>query len=330
MVFNDAPENVPDSEIEFARHWLAWGKENKDYLKQGDILFDLSARYVPDARQGDADTLSGFAHIRKDRGYVFLMNPTPQEQIADLKLALDAPPRAHFQVDEVFPGGFSLRGPAEGLYPLGGSLRATVPAKQVRILWIAPASASKGKRVLESEDVRAGQFRRYVKDWTIAEQTGNTIRVKSSFSYPTSAGAWLAKTAPEPDWKKEPWAYDKAYLVLLLNDESRDLVNCWISDTLFAPATKDASAPVWLRINGTPKELVPFRTGRNQISGATRCFFASLADETKPGTANEVEMLLPIRSNLVFSGAYLDLPDQMPAGASESHDPGPGRKVIEK
>ena len=84
----------------------------------------------------------GFAHIRGDRGYVFLLNPSAVEQVAELALALDAPQATNFGVEEVFPGGMSLQGPAGGLYPLGGKLRVTVPAKQVRIIWIAPAQAT--------------------------------------------------------------------------------------------------------------------------------------------------------------------------------------------
>lgn len=56
----------------------------------------------------------------------------------------------------------------------------------------------------------------------------------------------------------------------------------------------------------------PFLTGRRQEKGMTRCYFIDLGAETKPGDSNEVEVGLPIQRGLTFSGAYLDLPDQVP------------------
>jgi hypothetical protein len=67
-------------------------------------------------------------------------------------------------------------------------------------------------------------------------------------------------------------------------------------------------------INGVPKTLHPFKTGRNQPPGKTRCYFTSLDNETKSSSANNVKVTLPIDRGLIFSGAYLDLPDQMPSG----------------
>jgi len=39
-----------------------------------------------------------------------------------------------------------------------------------------------------------------------------------------------------------------------------------------------------------------------------------LTGEVKQGGSNDVQITLPIRTGLVFSGAYLDLPDQVPTG----------------
>jgi hypothetical protein len=318
LVFNDAPDNTPDSEYGFSQRWIAWASKNKDYLRQGDILFDRSARYVKDSYAGDAECMGGFAHIRKDRGFIFLMNPTACEQIADLKLAFEAPEDQRFQVDEVYPGGCSLRGPDEGFYRQGGSLRATVPAKQVRILWIAPAPTQKNPQPFRPEDFRAEEFRRYTGNWKIVERTENAVRVKSSFSYPASARAWLTNSAAEAEWSKEPWAHDKAYLVLLFNEENRDPLDLWVNSRLFVAPANANPAPEWVRINGIPKAVVPFQTARAQEPNVARCFFVSLGEETKLGEANEVEVLVWLQSQLIFSGAYLDLPDQMPEGDGES------------
>jgi hypothetical protein len=67
-------------------------------------------------------------------------------------------------------------------------------------------------------------------------------------------------------------------------------------------------------VNGVPKVLYPFKTRRNQQQEKTRCYFASLDGEIKSGSLNHVSITLPIQRGLVFSGAYLDLPDQMPDG----------------
>ena len=48
----------------------------------------------------------------------------------------------------------------------------------------------------------------------------------------------------------------------------------------------------------------------------TRCYVFDLEGETKPGEDNVVEISLPIERGLVLSGAYLDLPDQVPLGAT--------------
>jgi hypothetical protein len=118
----------------------------------------------------------------------------------------------------------------------------------------------------------------------------------------------------------DPWAYDKAYLVLLLKDETVEQNNQWISDDLTekrsAPPgeldTAPQPMPLTAMINGVPKTLHPFETRRNQQHGKTRCFFASLESETKSGSSNRVSITLPIERGLIFSGVYLDLPDQMP------------------
>lgn len=316
VTFNDAPDDVPESELEFSQRWLAWAKANRDYLKQGDKLFDRSVHFA-DVWQGDAESLSGFAHIRKDRGYIFLLNPSPVEQIAELTLALDAPPSQRFVVEEAYPGGMTLEGPQGGEYPEGGKLRATVPGKQVRILWIAPAAAGGGRAPLRSEDVRAAEARRYLGEWNLVERSPEAATLRSHFVFPAGGREYLASPVSEASWSRQPWAYDKAYLVLLLQDEREELHNNWIADNLRIPGTVNGSTqsrPLSVSVNGMAKALHAFKTGRNQMENLTRCYFVDLEGETKLGQPNEVDITLPIRTGLVFSGAYLDLPDQMPYG----------------
>jgi hypothetical protein len=268
-----------------------------------------------DVWQGDAYSLSGFAHIRGDKGFVFLLNPTPVEQVAELTLALDGPAAGRFAVDEVFPTKQRLQGPAGEEYLKGGMLRATVPAKQVRILWVSPPSGSTDSKSVQSEDARAAQWRRYVGDWAITNRSPESATVSSKFECPASASPYLSNLTPEASWSKEPWAYEKAYLILLLKDETQELNNQWVPDKLpiLRKGETQPESPLVL-INGITKSIHPFKTGRNQQEGLTRCYFVELAGETLPGKSNQVEVTLPIRTGLVFSGAYIDLPDQMPAG----------------
>ncbi|MCC6124013.1 MAG: discoidin domain-containing protein [Pirellulales bacterium] len=311
VTFNQFPDETSENDQKFSRRWLNWARANKDYLKQGEILFDRTFAWAADAKQGNPETLCGMAHLRKDRGYVFLTNFSPLDQIAELNLALDAPAKTRFAAQEVFPGGMTLQGPADGLYPQGGKLRVTVPGYQVRIVWLEPATSAAGK--VAREDARAAAYRRYVGQWTLDKQSGGVAFLKSQFAYPAGGGEYLSKSVPEAQWQKEPWAYDKAYLVLHFKDENRELNDHWIANALYGRNTRAGAAPV--RINGVSKPVFSFGTGRNQIRGMTRCYFVELSSETKAGASNEVEVAVPVNAGLTFGGAYLDLPDQMPLGA---------------
>jgi hypothetical protein len=321
LTFNDAPDYVPESEIQFTQHWEDWAKTNKDYLKQNDKLFERSVHF-DDMVQGDAESLTGYSHIRGDRGFVFLINPGAVEQVGELTLTLDAPNSVRFVVDEVYPGGMTLRGPSDGTYPQGGTLRVTVPGKQVRILWLAPDSAAGGNHNFLPEDARVAESRRYVSNWSVMNSTPDTTTLGASFEFPKNGDEYLSNPTSESAWSLDPWAYDKAYLVLLLKDENVEQNNQWVSDHLLTerrttpPGELDASPTQSLTamVNGVPKVLHPFKTRRNQQHEKTRCYFASLDRETKSGSSNHVSITLPIVRGLVFSGAYLDLPDQMPHG----------------
>jgi hypothetical protein len=321
LTFNDAPDNVPESEFQFTQHWEEWARTNKEYLKQNDKLFERSVHFR-DILNGDAESLTGYSHIRGDRGFVFLINPGPVEQVAELTLSLEAPKSTRFIVDEVYPGGMTLRGPADGAYPQGSQLRVTVPGKQVRILWVAPDAVG-GQHNFRPEDARLAESRRYVGNWNVLRSGPDSATVSASFEFPKRDDKYLSSETSESVWSLDPWAYDKAYLVLMLKDETGEQNNQWIPDHILEG--KETPPPGELNmnpspqrliaiVNGVPKVLYPFKTRRNQQQEKTRCYFASLDGETKSGSSNQVSITLPIQRGLVFSGAYLDLPDQMPDG----------------
>jgi hypothetical protein len=301
LTFNDAPDDIPQDDIEFARKWENWAREHQDYLKEGDKLFDRTCRF--EDRRGGDQSLTGYSHIRKDRGYIFLINPDAIEHIAELTLELEAPRSEKFNVEEVYPGGMALEGPG-GVYPQGAKLKVTVPAKQVRILWIYPTSVGGRPGNLQAENAGTGAWRRYTGDWSVLTKTGTAATLRAEFQFPSTGKAYLSKFAAEPDLIKEPWNHAKAFLVLLLKDETKSLNNQWVPDDLLISA----------RVNGIAKAVHAFKTGRMQEHAQTRCYFMTLEEETKPGEKNLVEVTLPIRRGLVFSGAYLDLPDQVPYG----------------
>jgi len=80
--------DISERDLRFTRYWEEWARSHRDFLKEGDKLFDRSYHFEDTERGGD-QTLAGYAHIRK---YRFLINPDVIDQIADLELDLDAAP----------------------------------------------------------------------------------------------------------------------------------------------------------------------------------------------------------------------------------------------
>ncbi len=309
LTFDDAPDDISERDLRFTRYWEEWARSHRDFLKEGDKLFDRSYRFEDTERGGD-QTLAGYAHIRKDHGYLFLINPDVIDQVADLELDLEAAPDQKFTVRQIYPRRFTLEGPASGTYTEQGRLRVTVRAKEVRILDIEPLSADEKLENVQPEDSGSEFGGRYLGRWKVEKESGDSATVESGFEFPDRQRECLTASAPESDWSKEPWDFPKAYLLLLLEDETKQLNDRWLPDDL----------PIAVWVNGAPKAVHTFKTGRRQATGRTRCYFVALSDESRPGSGNKVEVTLPVRRGLTFSGAYLDLPDQVPYG-----DLDPGR-----
>ncbi len=332
VTFNDIPPEMPDTESEFANKWLSWAKANKEYFKEVDRLFDRSVHHA-DQWRGDLGSLDGFAHIRSDRGFVFLINSDAVPETAELELKLDGADSAQFRVSDVYPGSADVKGPHHGNYVQGGKLTVTVPAKQIRILWIAPAASASEKATPPQEASDPQVPSRYVGKWTRVSSTPDTVTLKATFKYPEGRASDLSRSVADSVWSKEPWAYDKAYLVFQVQDETEtSMANFVPNDLLNVSKTSTGGTSDFgqtggasaggVKVNGVYKTLHSFQVVpglRGGKEGFTRCFFVDLDGEVKPGEDNDVEIVLPIQRGLVFSGAYLDLPDQMPLSLPAEH-----------
>ena len=303
VCFNGIPENLPDADAEFADRWLNWAAENRDYLRHGDKLF---CRYFDfnNFCHDPSEALDGFSHVRKDRGFVFLINASAAEQVGALTLDLDAPKETRFDAIELYPGRFGLAGPRDGSYANGDTLRVTVPARHIRLLWVGPSDGSHGELPLEREDHQAAALRRLITDWEVIHEDEKGITLSSQFHLPPESQTPVRALVRSALWEEEPWAYGKAYLVLLLRNNLGHVRNRWIQD----------NQEIGARINGVGKCVVPVRIPRHHKEGFCGAYFTDLAYEALPGEENTVEITLPkFKQGIVFAGAYVDLPDQMPA-----------------
>lgn len=308
VCFNDIPENIPDEEIEFAGKWLTWAAQNKDYFRECSKLF-LRHFSHRDAINNMSEALEGFAHIKKDKGFISLINPSAQKQITLLDLQLNTEQKEKFIVKEVYPKKFNVRGPKGGYYEKDDEIKLSVPAKNIRILWIEAVDDLRKQVEFKDEDFALEDNARFIEKWDLLSKDDKSIVLKGKFYLPKGTDRYLTSIVEKELWQSNPWAYDKAYAVIILKNDVSDIRYNWIRDDL----------RIKVRINGVDKDVVSFRTSRNQKSGLCRCYFSDIAREAKTGQWNKIELTLPqyfewikIRQGLTFKGIYIDLPDQMP------------------
>ena len=302
VCFNDIPENIPDEEIKFADKWLTWAARNRDYFKGCSKLF-LRHFSHQDVTNNMSEALEGFAHIKRNKGFIFLINPSPQKQIALLDLQLDAKEGERFIIREIYPGRFNLRGPENGYYQRGDEIKLSMPAKNIRILWIEPVGDLQKQVEFKDEDYGLESNERFIEKWDLASKDDESIVLKGKFYLSEKVERYLRSVVRKELWQKNPWAYDKAYGVIILKNDVSDIRYNWIRDDL----------RIKVRINGVDKDVVPFKSPRNQRPNLCRCYFFDIAREAKVSQWNEIELTLPkIRQGLTFKGIYIDLPDQIP------------------
>lgn len=143
-----AVENRP-----FWTKWMNWADRNIDYLRVGRTLFrepwgDNVVASLPAALEGrlpyPAAALHGIAHCIKDRGYLFVFNPSSQARVGVIPMNhwIGLTEDEQFSVQVVHPDS----GAAYGPYRRGEELRIEVPAHGVLVLHVAPATAQGAQR----------------------------------------------------------------------------------------------------------------------------------------------------------------------------------------
>ncbi len=118
---------------EFVTKWLAWGRENFEYVKYGVSFGD----------QVTVGGIDGHARIKGDHGYVFLCNPNPRPTRTtfhlDSEIGLSA--RGKFTLKELYPtegANYYDTANRRGVYATGDAVAITVPAFEVTLLELSP------------------------------------------------------------------------------------------------------------------------------------------------------------------------------------------------
>ena len=303
--FNYVPDQSLEEEITFADAWLSWAARNRDYFMRTEKLFLRTFEYSQ-AFLNPSEMLEGFAHILGDRGYIFLINPSPSEQVARLHLRIDTPNQARIGVLNVYPGVFALQEGEGNTWSGDEAVSVTIPGKQIRILWAGPADAMPGSVACKSEDHYASDYSRFISDWQVVREDDGGVTLAGEFSVRSNCRQYLTSVDSAELWETNPWAYDKAYLALFFKNDRHHIRFNWVPD--------DLDIGVW--VNGVRKRAAPFRTPSSlQPKGVCRCYFVDLGGEVRCDGVNAVQVTLPARyisHRLTFKGAYVDLPDQMP------------------
>lgn len=152
MLWSDAVP-VALADRAYWQHWLDWADKNIDYLRVGRTLFrepwgDRLVASLPPNLEGrlpyPTSAINGSAHIIKDRGYLFLFNPSSQTRVASI-------PINHW-IGLTEGRGFVVRvlpttaGAAErtyGPYNLDQELRIPLAADTAMVLQVEPATDSR-------------------------------------------------------------------------------------------------------------------------------------------------------------------------------------------
>ena len=305
VCFCDVPEQMSDEEAAFAHKWLNWADKNKDYFKQCSKLFLKQFSYA-DTMNNASEGIEGFAHIKKDRGFIFLINPSFQTHIASLQLQLDVDSGQDFTVKEIYPRECTLKDAQGCSYKQDQWMKLIVPAKQIRILWIEPKAQHTEEAECLCEAKWPPETKHYVGDWQHVKTEDSSIVFQSKFFLEAEDAKYLSSTVDEALWQKNPWAYEKLYALIILRNDTSLIGNGHLPNDM----------DIRLKINGIEKTAAPFMVPCGSFDKPQpwcRCYFTDITSEAKSSQPNELELALPrIRQGLTFKGVYIDSPEQMP------------------
>ena len=132
----------------FWTKWLNWADKNIDYLRVGRTLFrepwgDHVVASLPPALEGalpaPESAVHGSAHCIKDRGVLFLFNPSSTARVAAIPLNrwIGLTEGKQFVLRELYPGDSSY-----GPYREGEEVRIEMPPNSVMVQEIAPAKGT--------------------------------------------------------------------------------------------------------------------------------------------------------------------------------------------
>jgi len=217
-------------------------------------------------------------------------------------------------IKEVYPSANYIKSDNGYEFKNDGHIQLIVPAKQVRIVWIEPAVKEVLANIPVGKESDTKKYDRYIGSWEKKSETPYVVELMSQFTLPGNSGIFMTDSASTDAIEiRDPWAYDKAYLVFLMQDEKFNSYENWIPDNLSVRNNSGKDEPIFITINNVKRKLIPFKTVRNQRANLTRCYYLPVTrQECKAIGVNNITISLPKRRGIVFSGAYIDLPDQMP------------------
>ncbi|MCE5327145.1 MAG: hypothetical protein LLG01_12110 [Planctomycetaceae bacterium] len=288
---------------EFYRKWLAWARENFDYVQYN----------VPFGSQVQVGGVDGYARIKGRHGFIFLVNPGPRpariEFALNDEIGLDV--AGQFTLRELYPSEGRFRFDhvhGRGVFDSGQRVSLVVPAYEVLLLELAELDEKNPPRVFDKPREGTQTLPRYLDDWRLPDGSAfdfprhaaaEKLVLKTSFEARPEIRDLLAAARPAnldefveliPKWKKDypsdnyAWARpDRLWLVLPFVDA-------------------DKAAPASLRVNGKEVPVETHAWLRKYI------YYADLTDAVAWGRRNEIGLEFASLAADQFLGPYLDYP----------------------
>lgn len=129
------PQNVPEDDRAFARHWLAWEREHLAEFRHVDELLG----------EPGLDAVDGYAYTNARGATVFLFNGGYDPQSVRLRLNL-----LHdweYIARELHPLRYNYLGPRDGLFGRRDEIRLTLRPREARVFEVVRRSPASAKRV---------------------------------------------------------------------------------------------------------------------------------------------------------------------------------------